>query len=95
MRSRAPIPAAAGFTDGQDVEARGRRPQRRIDYVFLAPGQRAAGRVVGSRVVLDQPGGPGRVRWPSDHYGVLAEIALDGADGVTPAAAGASVTSSI
>ncbi len=77
-------PAAAGFTDGQDVTSTRPTARRRIDYVFLVPGERSAGRVVGSRVVLDQPGGPGRARWPSDHYGVLAEIALDGADGVTP-----------
>jgi endonuclease/exonuclease/phosphatase family metal-dependent hydrolase len=70
-------PAAAGFTDGQDVTSARATARQRIDYVFLAPGQRVPGRVVGSRVVLDEPRGEGRVRWPSDHYGVLAEIALD------------------
>jgi endonuclease/exonuclease/phosphatase family metal-dependent hydrolase len=71
-------PGAPGFTDGQDVEVARSTARRRIDYVFLAPGQRVPGRVVGSRVVLHEPSGPGKVRWPSDHYGVLAEIALDG-----------------
>jgi hypothetical protein len=35
--------------------------------------------VVASRVVLDAPGRrpDGRPLWPSDHYGVLAEIVLD------------------
>jgi endonuclease/exonuclease/phosphatase family metal-dependent hydrolase len=71
-------PAAPGFTDGQDVEATRATADQRIDYVFLAPGRRVPGEVVDSRVVLDEPSGPARVRWPSDHYGVLAEIALDG-----------------
>ena len=52
--------------------------------MFLVPGAGSGARVVGSRVVLDQPGGPGPARWPSDHYGVLAEIALDEAGAVTP-----------
>ena len=71
-------PGAPGFTDGQDVEVARPTARQRIDYVFLSPGQRVPGRVVGSRVVLHEPSGVGRVRWPSDHYGVLAEIALDG-----------------
>jgi endonuclease/exonuclease/phosphatase family metal-dependent hydrolase len=69
-------PAAAGFTEGQDVTSSRPTASRRIDYVFLVPGAHSAGRVVTSRVVLDEPGGPGRARWPSDHYGVLADIAL-------------------
>jgi endonuclease/exonuclease/phosphatase family metal-dependent hydrolase len=76
-------PAAAGFTDGQDVASGRATASRRIDYVFLVPGARSGARVIGSRVVLNQPGGPGRARWPSDHYGVLAEIALDEAGAVT------------
>ncbi len=70
-------PRARGFTDGQDVEAGRATVGQRIDYVFLAPGQRVPGRVVTSRVVLHEPRGSGRVRWPSDHHGVLAEIALE------------------
>ena len=72
-------PAATGFTDGQDVKSGRPTANQRIDYVFLAPGERSGGRVVRSRVVLDEPSGPGGTRWPSDHYGVLAEIAFDGA----------------
>ena len=71
-------PAAAGLTAGQDVEAARATARERIDYVFMAPGQQVLGRVVRSRVVLDEPSRRGRVRWPSDHYGVLAEIALEG-----------------
>lgn len=70
-------PAAPGFTDGQDVEVAQATARRRLDYVFLAPGLRVPGRVIRSRVVLDEPRAAGRVLWPSDHYGVLAEIALE------------------
>jgi endonuclease/exonuclease/phosphatase family metal-dependent hydrolase len=71
-------PGARGFTDGQDVEVARSTTSQRIDYVFFAPGQKRSGRVVGSRVILHEPSGLARVRWPSDHYGVLAEIDLDG-----------------
>jgi endonuclease/exonuclease/phosphatase family metal-dependent hydrolase len=70
-------PAAPGFTDGQDVKAPGSTASERIDYVFVAPGRRVPGRVVASRVVLHEPHGRGGARWPSDHYGVLADVALD------------------
>lgn len=70
-------PRAAGHTDGQDVEVARATASERIDYVFLVRGQRVAGRPVRSRVVLGEPSEAGRVRWPSDHYGVLAEIALE------------------
>lgn len=48
---------------------------QRIDYCLLAPGTRLT--VVASEVVLDRPGpGPdGRPLWPSDHYGLLTELA--------------------
>jgi endonuclease/exonuclease/phosphatase family metal-dependent hydrolase len=70
-------PAAPGFTAGQDLEDPHATATRRLDYAFLAPGQRVRGRVIRSRVVLDEPRAAGRARWSSDHYGVLAEIALE------------------
>lgn len=47
---------------------------RRIDYIFLGSPHHFRGyaRVVSTRVVLNQPVGKD---WPSDHFGVLAEIA--------------------
>ncbi len=75
---RSTNPTAPGFTDGQDVDAGRATADARLDYVFLAPGARIPGRIVASRVVLREPRGSGRVRWPSDHYGVLADVALDG-----------------
>jgi endonuclease/exonuclease/phosphatase family metal-dependent hydrolase len=48
---------------------------RRIDYLFVSPEQRGAvGKVLAARVVLDAPDARGV--WPSDHFGVLAEVAL-------------------
>jgi endonuclease/exonuclease/phosphatase family metal-dependent hydrolase len=70
-------PGAPGFTDGQALDAPRATADRRIDYIFLVPGGQVPGRVMSSRVVLDRPGRRGaEVRWASDHYGVLAEIAL-------------------
>jgi endonuclease/exonuclease/phosphatase family metal-dependent hydrolase len=48
-------------------------PDRRIDYVFVgSPGPGGVGHVVDCRVVCDQPVDG---VWPSDHFGVLAELA--------------------
>jgi endonuclease/exonuclease/phosphatase family metal-dependent hydrolase len=55
---------------GQRVE-----PNRRIDYVFLAPPRsNGLGSVLDARVVLDVPGEDGV--FPSDHFGVYVEIGL-------------------
>jgi len=71
-------PTLSGATTRQDVLAPGPTVRRRVDYVLLLPGSRVAARVVSSRVVLDTPGrrADGGPLWPSDHYGVLAEIRL-------------------
>lgn len=46
---------------------------RRIDYLFVSPQTRAGrGRVLDARVVLDAPDEDGV--WPSDHFGVVADI---------------------
>jgi endonuclease/exonuclease/phosphatase family metal-dependent hydrolase len=48
---------------------------RRIDYLFVSPEQKGGpGRVIASRVVLDAPDARGV--WPSDHFGVLAEVVV-------------------
>jgi endonuclease/exonuclease/phosphatase family metal-dependent hydrolase len=69
-------PDGPGFTVYQPVMATERRASRRIDYVFLVPGRTFPGGVVDSRVVIDSPVrlGRGRTLWPSDHYGVLADL---------------------
>jgi endonuclease/exonuclease/phosphatase family metal-dependent hydrolase len=67
-----------GSTVWQPVTVRERRAHRRVDYIFLVPGRHVPAAVVDSRVVVDQPGAlsDGTPLWPSDHYGVLAELAL-------------------
>ena len=73
---RAADPVAPGLTLRQDVRAPRSTVRRRVDCVFLVPGRAVPGRVRASRVVLDRPRmlPDGTVLWPSDHYGVLAEI---------------------
>jgi endonuclease/exonuclease/phosphatase family metal-dependent hydrolase len=73
---RAANPAASGLTVWQRVEAPQPTVFRRVDFVFVLPGREAEGRVRSSRVVLDTPRRlpDGTTLWPSDHYGVLAEV---------------------
>jgi len=77
---RAAHPHAVGATVYQRVDAAVSTAMRRVDYIFLggvAEGSRA---VCDSRVILDRPvrQSDGRTLWPSDHYGVLADLALFG-----------------
>jgi hypothetical protein len=46
--------------------------------VLLLPGEAFTARVVSSRVVLNRPRQEpdGSSLWPSDHYGVFAELTL-------------------
>jgi endonuclease/exonuclease/phosphatase family metal-dependent hydrolase len=71
-------PDATGATVWQPVTASERRASRRVDYVFLVPGRTFPGTVLDSRVVVDAPGRlpDGSTLWPSDHYGVLADLAV-------------------
>jgi endonuclease/exonuclease/phosphatase family metal-dependent hydrolase len=75
---RAAHPDAPGFTVWQPVTAPDRRAFRRVDYVLIAPGRIFPGVVMGSRVVVDTPGRlpDGTALWPSDHYGVLADLVV-------------------
>jgi endonuclease/exonuclease/phosphatase family metal-dependent hydrolase len=75
---RAVHPDAAGFTVWQPVTEPERRALRRVDYVFLVPGRAFSGAAVASRVVVDSPAQrpDGSWLWPSDHYGVLADLAV-------------------
>lgn len=74
---RAANPTAPGPTVWQRIDAPEPTVFRRVDYVFLFPGTRVGARVVSSRIVLNRPRRRGdRVLWPSDHYGVFAEVGL-------------------
>jgi hypothetical protein len=50
--------------------------RRRVDHVFVCPGEAFQGKVLSSRIVLNTPQelSDGSRLWPSDHYGVLAEL---------------------
>ena len=73
-------PDARGATVWQRIDAPESTARRRIDYIFLVPGLAFAGDVAASRVVLDAPHHlpDGTTLWPSDHYGVLAELVVSG-----------------
>ena len=75
---RAVNPHHPGVTTWQRVDAPISTARRRIDYIFVLPGTETAADVRTSRVVLDQPGRrtDGTPLWPSDHYGVLAEVSF-------------------
>jgi endonuclease/exonuclease/phosphatase family metal-dependent hydrolase len=76
---RAVRPEVPGATVWQRPGASSATVTRRADYVFVHPGATAALMVRDSRVVLDQPRrlAGGALLWPSDHYGVLAELEID------------------
>jgi len=59
-------------------------PDRRIDYVFVGlPRPRdGRGQVLGCRVVCDEPSGGA---WPSDHFGVYAELRTEPIEEAQPA----------
>jgi exonuclease III len=71
-------PTTAGVTVLQDVNAPVPTARRRIDYVLLLPGSAFTGKVESSRVVLNRPrrDDDGTTLWPSDHYGIFAEVTL-------------------
>jgi endonuclease/exonuclease/phosphatase family metal-dependent hydrolase len=76
---RAVNPGRRGSTGWQRPWAPARTAQRRIDYIFVA-GVPDRDVTCDSRVVLDQPRRQpdGRTLWPSDHYGVLADVRVFG-----------------
>jgi endonuclease/exonuclease/phosphatase family metal-dependent hydrolase len=71
-------PAATGSTVWQRIGASESTVIRRVDYVFVLPGTTMDVGVRASRVVLNTPArlANGGVLWPSDHYGVLADLEL-------------------
>jgi endonuclease/exonuclease/phosphatase family metal-dependent hydrolase len=73
-------PTAAGATVWQRPEAPDPTVTRRVDFIFVQPGTAPRLRVRASDVVLSTPGrlANGVTLWPSDHYGVLAELMLGG-----------------
>jgi endonuclease/exonuclease/phosphatase family metal-dependent hydrolase len=73
---RSANPGDAGATCCvDDLAAEGAGLKKRIDYLFLVPGEGEPMRVESSRVVLDEPVWMGdRWLWASDHAGVVAVV---------------------
>jgi endonuclease/exonuclease/phosphatase family metal-dependent hydrolase len=69
-------PEAQGPTVWQRIEAPDSTVSRRVDFILLLNGRESTARVRSSHIVLDRPGqlSDGSPLWPSDHYGVMADI---------------------
>lgn len=69
-------PEAPGPTVWQRIEAPQSTVSRRVDFILFLNGRKSMASVLSSRIVLDRPGQlpDGNTLWPSDHYGVLAEL---------------------
>lgn len=64
----------ATFCRHNPYAAQAREPDRRIDYVFVrGPDRDGRGEPLLCRLALDQPT---EGTWPTDHFGVLAEVAV-------------------
>ena len=70
-----------GHTTWQQPDGPAVTVRRRIDFIFVVPNGAPTPRVRTSRVVLDTPQRrpDGSTLWPSDHYGVLADVELGAA----------------
>jgi endonuclease/exonuclease/phosphatase family metal-dependent hydrolase len=68
-------PGQLGYTwcNANPFAAQEHEPERRIDYILVAPSPEGAGRVVSADVVCNEPRWG---TWPSDHYGVAARLSL-------------------
>lgn len=71
-------PDTPGLTCYQHPLTPTRTVSRRIDYLFVMPGANYRARMHTSQIFLDAPGQilDGQMLWPSDHYGVFAEVSI-------------------
>jgi endonuclease/exonuclease/phosphatase family metal-dependent hydrolase len=71
-------PEASGATVWQRIESQHSTVSKRVDFILLLNGTESTASVRSSRIVLDRPGQlpDGSALWPSDHYGVLAEVEI-------------------
>ena len=75
---RAANPTTPGATVWQRIRTAESTASRRVDFIFLLVGHTSSVTVRSSKVVLDQPGRlpDGTALWPSDHYGVSADLKI-------------------
>ena len=71
-------PEAQGPTVWQRIEVPQSTVSRRVDFIMFLNGRKSTASVLSSHIVLDRPGQlpDGSTLWPSDHYGVLAELKI-------------------
>jgi len=69
----------ATYDPKNDYARRNREPPRRIDYVFVrGPDSELRGEPLVAKLAFDTAeAGPEGLAWPSDHFGVYAEIAVE------------------
>jgi endonuclease/exonuclease/phosphatase family metal-dependent hydrolase len=69
-------PESQGPTVWQRIDASDSTVSRRVDFIWLLNGRASTATVRSSRLVFDRPGqlSDGSPLWPSDHYGVLADV---------------------
>jgi endonuclease/exonuclease/phosphatase family metal-dependent hydrolase len=62
-----------------DYARTNREPARRIDYIFVrGPDEKLRGEPLRTKIVFNEPQeGPEGLVWPSDHFGVYSEIAVE------------------
>ena len=71
LATRGPLELGYTYDRRNTYALRSREPSRRIDYVYVRPGRQLTGEPLSAHVVLDAPVDD---VWPSDHFGVVAEI---------------------
>ena len=71
-------PQSNGPTVWQRIESPESTVSRRVDFILFLNGRASNTSVHSSRILLDHSGQlpDGSTRWPSDHYGLLAELEI-------------------
>jgi endonuclease/exonuclease/phosphatase family metal-dependent hydrolase len=68
----------ATFDPSNDYARKAREPPRRIDYIFVrGPDAELRGEPLHARLAFHQPALAPEPLWPSDHFGVYAEIVVE------------------
>jgi endonuclease/exonuclease/phosphatase family metal-dependent hydrolase len=68
----------ATFDPSNDYARKNREPPRRIDYIFVrGPDAELRGEPLHARLAFHQPALAPEPLWPSDHFGVYAEIVVE------------------
>ena len=80
-------PTQPVFSVWQHMNVTAPTVRRRVDYLFVVAGKEVPGSVLSSRLVMNAPRSLGDAKplWPSDHYGVLADIEIVPPSRLTPA----------